>query len=97
MSAYMIARVTVNDPEEYKQYQEQVLPTIEQYDGQVVSVDAEPVVVEGEWGGTYTVLIQWPSVERAREWYDSDVYADPKALRHRTASADLVFLRGLPT
>ncbi len=97
MPAYMIANVKINDPEEYKKYQQQVVPTIQQYDGQILAVEAEPVVVEGEWPGSYTVLIQWPSVERAREWYDSDVYADPKALRHRTASANLVFLRGLPT
>ena len=97
MPAYMIANVKINDPEEDKKYQQQVVPTIQLYDGQILAVEAEPVVVEGEWPGSYTVLIQWPSVEQAREWYDSGVYADPKALRHRTSSADLVFLRRLPT
>ena len=97
MPAYMIAKVQIDDAEEYKKYQQQVVPTIQRYDGQILAVEAEPVVVEGEWTGSYTVLIQWPSVERAQEWYDSDIYVEPKALRHRTASADLVFLRGLPT
>jgi len=59
-------------------------------------MEAEPVIVEGQWSGTYTVLIQWPSIERAREWIDSGKYAEPKALRHRTANADLGILGGLP-
>ena len=96
MPAYMIAKINIHDAEQYKDYQRQVLPTIQQFDGKILSVETDPAIIEGDWACSYTVIIEWPSVERAKEWYDSDVYVEPKALRQRTSSADLVFMRGLP-
>ena len=96
MAAYMIVQLTVNDAEKYSEYRKQVLPTIAQFGGHVRAADDQPAIIEGEWPASATILIEWPSVERAQEWYDSDVYAAPKALRLSASSANLIFLRGLP-
>lgn len=47
-----------------------------------------PVVenLEGEWHGTQTVLIEFETVEAAKEWYYSDAYQE--ALKLRQAAAD---------
>ena len=47
-----------------------------------------PVVenLEGEWHGTQTVLLEFESVEAAKEWYYSDEYQ--AALKLRQAAAD---------
>lgn len=47
-----------------------------------------PVVetLEGEWHGTQTVLLEFESVEAAKEWYNSDAYQE--ALKLRLAAAD---------
>ena len=47
-----------------------------------------PVVetLEGEWHGTQTVLLEFESVEAAKEWYQSDAYQE--ALKLRQAAAD---------
>jgi len=96
MAAIMIAQIQVDDAEQYKEYQRQVIPTIDQFGGRVLAAEARPSVIEGEWAANMTVVIEWPSVECAQEWYDADVYADAKALRHRISKANLVFLRGIP-
>jgi uncharacterized protein (DUF1330 family) len=52
----------------------------------VLSVDRKPHVVEGEWHGTQTVVLEFESVEAARAWYESDAYQ--KAAKVRQAAAD---------
>ena len=97
MPAYMIAQIRIEDAEQFNEYRRQVIPTIQAFDGRVLAAEAEARVMEGEWPASSTVIIEWPSVERAQEWYDSDHYAAPKALRLRISDANLVFLRGLST
>jgi len=41
------------------------------------------------------VIAEFPSVERAREWWSSPEYAEPKALRQATADSVLVIVQGL--
>ena len=96
MAAYMIAQIEIRDAAGYDQYRKQVLPTIQAFDGRVLAAEQRPDIAEGEWPYEMTVIIEWPSTERARQWYDSDEYAEPKALRKRVSKANLAFLRGLP-
>jgi uncharacterized protein (DUF1330 family) len=42
------------------------------------------------------VILEFPSMERARAWYDGEDYRELKALRHRSARATAVFVDGLP-
>ena len=42
--------------------------------------------IEGQWHGTQTVLLEFESVDAAKEWYYSDEYQ--KALKLRQAAAD---------
>ena len=44
---------------------------------------------------TGVTILEFPSMERAREWWHSTEYADPKALRHATAESTMVLLEGL--
>lgn len=39
----------------------------------IVSVDQKPQVIEGEWHGSQTVVLEFESVDAARAWYESDV------------------------
>ena len=52
-------------------------------------------VLEGGWTPSRLVILEFPSVERAKEWWSSPEYAAPKALRQATADTELVILEGL--
>jgi uncharacterized protein (DUF1330 family) len=61
----------------------------------LLSFDPKAEVIEGEWRGTQTVLIEFDSVEAAREWYNSDAYQDAVKLRHAAADCNGVIVSGL--
>jgi uncharacterized protein (DUF1330 family) len=92
---YLIARIDINDREEYSKYQAGFMEIFSQYDGKMLSVDEAPKLIEGEWPVSRTVLIEFPSKESAMAWYESEAY---QALaQHRFASSDgnIVLLKGL--
>jgi uncharacterized protein (DUF1330 family) len=61
----------------------------------LLSFDQKPDVLEGEWHGTQTVLLEFESVEAAREWYNSDAYQAAAKLRQAAANCNGVILSGL--
>jgi uncharacterized protein (DUF1330 family) len=61
----------------------------------LLSFDAKPQTLEGEWHGTQTVLLEFDSVEAARDWYESDAYQEAVKLRQAAANCNGVILSGL--
>src|SRR3954471_17268187 len=54
----------------------------------LLSFDQKPEVLEGEWHGSQTVLLEFDSVEAAREWYHSDAYQAAAKLRQAAADCN---------
>jgi uncharacterized protein (DUF1330 family) len=61
----------------------------------LLSFDQKPEVLEGDWHGSQTVLLEFDSVEAAREWYNSDAYQEAAKLRQAAANCNGVILSGL--
>ena len=61
----------------------------------LLSFAQKPEVLEGEWHGTQTILLEFESVEAAREWYNSDAYQEAAKLRQAAADCNGVILAGL--
>ena len=61
----------------------------------LLSFDTKPEALEGEWHGTQTVVLEFESVEAAREWYHSDAYQAAAKLRQAAADCNGVILSGL--
>ena len=94
MTHYLIARIDINDRDEYSKYEAGFMEIFSQYDGKMLSVDEAPKLIEGEWPATRTVLVEFPSEESAMAWYQSD--ADQTLAKHRFASSDgnIVLIKG---
>ena len=95
MTAYVIADIEVTDPEAYEGYKRAVATTIAAYGGRYLARGGHTDIVEGTWNPRRLVLLQFPSLARAREWYGSVSYAPLLALRLRSASTNLVFVEGI--
>lgn len=53
-------------------------------------------VLEGTWEPKRLVLLlEFPSVELAKQWWASEDYADAKTLRQATSSGDMVVIESL--
>lgn len=95
MAGYMIADVTVTDPEGFEEYRKLVSATIEAYGGRYVVRGGATETVEGEWNPSRLVVLEFDSVERAKAWYYSEEYAEPKEMRHNSATTNAIFAEGI--
>jgi uncharacterized protein (DUF1330 family) len=97
MPAYVIADVTVTDPTTMDEYRKQVPATIAKYGGRYLTRGGANESREGEWKPNRLVLIEFPTLEAARRWYDSEEYRGPKALRVKAGRSNVVIVDGLPS
>lgn len=95
MAGYMIAQVNVTDPQKFEVYRGQVGATIEKYGGKYLVRGGETETVEGDWNPQRLVILQFDSIERAKEWYYSQEYSGPMQLRHQAANSNVVFVEGV--
>ena len=94
MPAYVIADVNVTDPKLYEDYKKLVPATVEKYGGRFAVRGGKVDVKEGSWSPTRLVVLEFPSMEKARAWYDSPEYAPALALRLKAANAKLILVEG---
>jgi uncharacterized protein (DUF1330 family) len=93
--AYVIALVDIKDPVRYEDYRRLVLPTITAYDGRFVARGGRTEVLEGAWAPRRVVILEFPSVERAKEWWSSPEYSEAKAIRQATSEGTLIVIEGV--
>ena len=87
MTVYILSRLTITDRSEYDKYESQFEEIFSNFDGKLLSVDEEPLVIAGEWEATRSVLIEFPSKESAFAWMQSDDYQ--AISKHRNAGSTL--------
>ena len=95
MSAYVIAEVNVTDPEQFAEYRKLVPATIEKYGGRFVVRGGTVETQEGGWSPARVVVVEFPSMEKARSWYHSPEYAPALAMRLKCANAKLILVEGV--
>jgi len=95
MSAYVVVEVEVQDPARYESYKRMVPPSLAAYGGRFVVRGGELETLEGGWSPKRLVILEFPSVERAKAWWGSQEYAEAKALRHATAQSRMVVVAGV--
>jgi uncharacterized protein (DUF1330 family) len=91
---YIIANIEIHDEDAYAEYRKHVPATIAAYGGRFVVRGGTIERLEGEWEPNRIVILEFPSVERAREWWDSEEYREPKALRQAASNGTLLLLEG---
>ncbi len=95
MPAYIVVQITVRDAVTYERYKQLAPPSIAAYGGRYLARGGLTETLEGSWRPTRLVVLEFPSVERAREWWSSPEYAEAKALRQASAETQMVLLEGL--
>jgi len=96
MPAYAVFDVVqVTDAAKMGLYRQGVLATIQKYGGRVLVAGGAVDVVEGTATPTFPVILEFPSVEAAKRWYDSEEYTPLKALRQSAARANGFFVPGV--
>mgnify|MGYP001549464159 CR=1 FL=1 len=96
MTAYVIANVEVTDKDAYAAYISLASASVAAFGGQYIARGGEVTVLEGNKNWHRVVILAFPSLARAQEWYASPDYAAARAIRQRAARSEIVFLPGMP-
>jgi uncharacterized protein (DUF1330 family) len=96
--AYVYAEVEIHDPDSYPTYSVTVAPTLEPYGGKVLARGGAREQLEGadalHHKGLRTVILEFPSLQHARDWYFSDAYTKSRQMRQQWSTGRLCIVEG---
>ena len=95
MTAYVIVDIEVTDPEGYKEYVKLAPEAVKLYGGKYIARGGPNETLEGDWQAKRLVILEFPSVEQAKNWLNSEEYAPARKLRHQYARTNMVVVEGL--
>jgi uncharacterized protein (DUF1330 family) len=95
MSAFLIVDTKIENPGEYEKYKKLAKPIAEKYGGTYRARGGEMDIRETDlWTPTRIVIIEFPDMNSARAFVDSDEYAPVKPLRRNNAKCTLFIVDG---
>jgi uncharacterized protein (DUF1330 family) len=94
MAGYLIANITVTDPEAFGRYRDAVAPVIAQLGGRYLVRGGAVEEVEGSMALDRVVVLEFPSIEVARAFYHSAEYAPLIALRGAATRSSVALVEG---
>jgi len=95
MPAYVVALIDVSDPDRYPEYTARVPATIERFGGRFVARGGTSETLEGAVEAGRVVIVEFPSYEQAKEWYESDEYRPLIDLRQSASEGSLLLVDGV--
>ncbi|MBN2321020.1 MAG: DUF1330 domain-containing protein [Acidobacteria bacterium] len=94
MAGYVIVQAEIIDIERFRKYLAESPGTIAKFGGKYLARAGKTIVFEGEQSDKRLVIIEFPSLEKAKEWYHSEEYTKVKALRKGAATGSLIAIEG---
>lgn len=95
MTAYVLSEVEISDEALAAKYREIAAKSIAKYGGKYLVRAKLPDAVEGEWAtDRRLVIVEFPSMQRVRQWYASPEYAPAVEIRRTALDRRLIFVDG---
>jgi uncharacterized protein (DUF1330 family) len=95
MAAYLIVDIDIHNAAGLEEYRKQVPATVTKYGGRFIVRGGTLERLEGDWQPKRLVLLEFPSVEQAKRWYDSEEYRPLKAMRLEASNSNLILVEGI--
>jgi uncharacterized protein (DUF1330 family) len=95
MVAYFLVDIReVKDAAKMDEYTSHVAPTVEKFGGRYVVRGGPFEVVEGTYQPVRLAMLEFPSMDQARRWYDSEEYRELKQMRLTATVSNGFFMTG---
>lgn len=94
MAGYLIAHLDVHDAEGFERYRAAVPEAMRRFGGRYLVRGGRVEALEGEWTVPRLVILEFDSVDRAREFYRSAEYQAILPLRQAAADGTVVIAEG---
>jgi uncharacterized protein (DUF1330 family) len=95
MAAYIVTIITVTEPESFEQYRTLAGPAVAQYGGKFLVRGGARTILEGRFDANRLVVLEFPSSDVARAFYDSPEYQAARQKRIGAADFDMVLVEGV--
>ena len=95
MTAYIIARVDVHDMEQYKEYAKVSPAAAEAFGGRFLARGGAVESLEGPEETRRIVILEFPDMDTARRFYNSEQYQAAKAKREGAADGQFFIVDGV--
>jgi uncharacterized protein (DUF1330 family) len=93
--AYVIYQGDVSDPDRYEQYKVRAAASIEAAGGRYLVRGGEIETLEGRPPAGRTVLLEFPTMQAAVDWYRGEEYSEIRKLREGAAKARMYAVDGV--
>jgi uncharacterized protein (DUF1330 family) len=95
MSAYVMADITVTDPDQMAKYREWSTKAAAEFGAAFIVRGGAIEVLEGDWEPSRIVILQFPDSETAKKWYASETYQHAITLRRNAGVMRMVMVEGV--
>ena len=94
MLGYAIFNINITNPESYNEYIEKVVKVTEKFGGKYIVRGGATTKIEGTFPHPRTVVIQFPSYQKALDWYNSEEYKPIREIRFKNAKSIAIIIEG---
>ena len=94
-SAYIIANVTVTNPQQYEEYKKWSSAAMQAHNAEICVRGGKVEVLEGDWNPGRTVVLKFKDSDSAHKFYNSPEYTKARAARDGAAIMRMVLVEGL--
>jgi uncharacterized protein (DUF1330 family) len=94
-SAYIIANVTVTNPEQYAEYRQLASIAVQAYGAEFCVRGGAVEVLEGDWTPDRAVILKFTSMDKAKAYYHSVEYTAAIHARMGAAVMRMVVVEGV--
>ena len=94
MKGYLIAQINVKNLDNDQEYLKNVTPIAKKYGGEYIVRAGKYDVMEGKWPYKRNVVIRFPTLQKAKEFYNSKEYEPIKKIRIDNAENNLIIIEG---
>ncbi|HRI80636.1 MAG TPA: DUF1330 domain-containing protein, partial [Cyclobacteriaceae bacterium] len=87
--------VNITDPVLYEEYRKLTPGSLAPFDGKFIVRGGKTETLEGAWNPGRVVVLEFPSIDKAKAWYNSEIYAPAKAIRRTASTGKMIIVQGV--
>jgi uncharacterized protein (DUF1330 family) len=94
MATYVIADIRIHDSQTYERYKQLAPSSIAKYGGRYAVRGGATETLEGDWNPERIVILEFPSADAARKWWNSPEYTEARGIRQQCSTGRLLLVDG---
>lgn len=95
MAAYVISEVEIRDRDLIETYRRLAADSIARYGGRYLARGGKAELIEGGPAPKMIIVVEFPAMEIAKDWYASPAYAEALKIREHVLERRLIFVEGV--